>query len=156
MKKTLLALCVASLAAGSAHAQLFRPSVIDGAILGGVAGAIIGNNSGGRHGGEGAAIGAVAGALVGAAIDQPAARPVVVTAPPPVYCPPPAPAVVYVEPAPVYCPPPPPHSVVVYYPRTVTVYSGYECPPPRRVVYVNGWGRPAWACAPQYGHGRWR
>ena len=78
MKKTLFALCVASLAAGSAHAQLFRPSVVDGAVLGGVAGAIIGNNSGGRHGGEGAVIGAVAGALLGAAVDQPVSRPVVV------------------------------------------------------------------------------
>ena len=154
MKKTLLALCVVSLAAGSAHAQLFRPSIVEGALLGGAAGAIIGHNSDHRTG-EGAAIGALAGALIGAALDNRSeARPVVVSPPPQVVAAP-APQVVYVYETPA-CPPPPPAPVVVYYPRTVTVYSsGYACPPPRRVVYVNGWG-PSWSCAPQYEHRRWR
>jgi len=155
MKKTLLALCVVSLAAGSAHAQLFRPTVVEGALLGGAAGAIIGHNSDHRTG-EGAAIGALAGALIGSALDDhyEAPRPVVVSPPPPVVVAPPQ-QVVYVYEAPA-CPPPPPAPVVVYYPRTVTVYSsGYACPPPRRVVYVNGWG-PSWSCTPQYEHRRWR
>ena len=129
MKKTLLALCVVSLAAGSAQAQLFRPTVVEGAV-----------------------IGALAGAVIGAVLDdRPAPRPVVVS-PPPV-CVSPPPQVVYVYETPV-CPPPPPAPVVVYYSRPVTVYSGYVRPP-RPVVYVNP-GGPPWSCAPQYGHGHWR
>lgn len=151
MKKTLLALCVVSLAAGSAQAQLFRPTVVEGALLGGAAGAIIGHNSD-RRTGEGAVIGALAGAVIGAVLDdRPAPRPVVVS-PPPV-CVAPPPQVVYVYETPV-CPPPPPAPVVVYYSRPVTVYSGYVRPP-RPVVYVNA-GGPPWSCAPQYGHGHWR
>lgn len=142
MKKTLLGfLVVASVAAIPAQAQLFRPSVVNGALLGGVAGAIIGNNSGhGGHTGEGAAIGVVAGALLGAAIDnsrQPAYAVPVPSAPAPtvyyqpaapvVYAPPPPATVVYTYEQPVYCPPAP---------QVVYVSRGY-CPPPARVVYYN-------------------
>lgn len=149
MKKTLLALLVGSLVAGSAQAQLFRPSVLEGAILGGAAGAVIGHNSG-RHGGEGAAIGAVAGALIGAAIDNSrTTQPVVVAAP--------APQVVYVQPAPVHVVPAYPRTVVVHRPASVVVYSSpvQVRVPAQRVVYVDPWGRPV-TRAPQYGHGRWR
>ncbi|MDF3057562.1 MAG: YMGG-like Gly-zipper [Rariglobus sp.] len=165
MKKTLLAFLVVALAAIPARAQLFRPSVVQGAVLGGVVGAVIGHNDD-RHGAEGAAIGAVAGALLGAALDRHDSRPViaapapVVYAPPAVYCPPPPARVVYVQTTPVYvapaCPPP---SRVVYYgyrPAPVVVYqSGGYCRPVYRepVVYVHGgWGHSGRG----HGHGRWR
>lgn len=50
--------------APSAHAQLFGPETLRGAVWGGAAGAVIGHNDG-RHGWEGAAYGAAAGALIG-------------------------------------------------------------------------------------------
>lgn len=137
MKKTLLAFLVVALAAIPAQAQLFRPSVVQGAVLGGVAGAVIGHNSG-RHGGEGAAIGAVAGALLGAAFDRTESQstvvysqPQVVCEPQPVHCPPPVPTqVVYVRPAPVYvapvrCPPPPRVVVYGHRPASVVVYQNH-------------------------------
>jgi hypothetical protein len=69
--KTLLSLAVALVAFAPAHAQIFRPAAVNGALLGGLAGAIIGNNSGSLHHNawQGAAIGAGAGLLIGSAID---------------------------------------------------------------------------------------
>lgn len=68
--KTTLSLCLALVAFGSAHAQVFRPEAVNGAILGGIAGGIIGHNSGDlRHNGwKGAAIGSAAGLLIGQAV----------------------------------------------------------------------------------------
>lgn len=73
--KTCFALLSALLAGVSASAQVFRPSVVDGALLGGIAGAVIGHNSGSLNhsAGKGAAIGAGVGALLGAAAGEPAA-----------------------------------------------------------------------------------
>lgn len=70
--KTTVVLCFATLLSVSAHAQLFRPETVNGAILGGVAGAVIGNNSGDLHhnGARGAAIGAATGAVIGSAVGQ--------------------------------------------------------------------------------------
>lgn len=158
MKKPMLVFLLVAIAAIPAHAELFRPSVVQGAVLGGIAGAVIGHNSG-RHGGEGAAIGAVAGALIGAAVDRPEPRaiitapPQVAYAPPAVYCPPPPPRVVHVYSAPVYMAAP----VVVHRhaPATVLVYQRHEyrrpvyCAP---VVHVHGGhGRHE-----GFGGGRWR
>lgn len=42
MKKTLLAFLIAALDAIPAQAQIFRPAVVQGAVLGGVAGALSG------------------------------------------------------------------------------------------------------------------
>lgn len=70
MKTLLFALATLTAGVGSAHAGLFSPSVLPGAIIGGTAGAIIGNNSNGHHGPEGALIGAIAGGLIGGAIDN--------------------------------------------------------------------------------------
>ena len=53
----------------TAHAQLFSPESLGGAVLGGVLGGVIGNNSG-HHGGTGAAIGAGAGFLLGALMGE--------------------------------------------------------------------------------------
>jgi uncharacterized protein YcfJ len=68
--KTAISLCLALLALSSAHAQIFRPEAVNGALLGGVAGAVIGNNSGDlRHNAwKGAAIGAGAGLILGEAV----------------------------------------------------------------------------------------
>lgn len=68
--KTILSLCVALLAVGSAQAQIFRSEAVNGAVIGGIAGGIIGHNSGDlRHNGwRGAAIGSVAGLLIGQAV----------------------------------------------------------------------------------------
>jgi uncharacterized protein YcfJ len=157
MKNTWLIFSVVALAAVPAQAQLFRPSVVNGALLGGVAGAIIGNNSGsGGHTGEGAAIGVVAGALLGAAVDnarQPGHRVPVPSAPvrrtvtsyyeEPAYCPPPAPTVVYVQPAVVYARPvytAPVRYVVVAQPRPVVVYQSYGYSVPvYRTGNPHGW-----------------
>lgn len=70
--KTLLSLGLAALTLTSAHAQIFGPRALDGALLGGIAGAVIGHNSGSlsHNGWQGAAIGAGVGALIGAANDQ--------------------------------------------------------------------------------------
>lgn len=113
---------LATLTAGvdSAHAELFSPSVLPGAVIGGVAGAVIGNNAGGHHGGsDGAVIGAIAGGLIGAAVDhsRPADRYYVPASAP--ACPPPV--TYYVAPAPR----------VVYAPPARTVYVA-----PRREVVV--------------------
>jgi hypothetical protein len=74
--KTPLALGLALLALAPAHAQIFGPRAVDGALLGGIAGAVIGHNSGSlsHNGWQGAAIGAGVGALLGAAADANAAR----------------------------------------------------------------------------------
>lgn len=50
-----------------AHAELFRPATVKGALVGGVAGAIIGHNND-RRGWEGAAYGMAAGAIVGSIV----------------------------------------------------------------------------------------
>ena len=70
--KTSLVLCFAALLCVSGHAQVFRPEMVNGAVIGGLAGAVIGNNSGDLHhnGARGAAIGAVAGAVIGSAIGE--------------------------------------------------------------------------------------
>jgi uncharacterized protein YcfJ len=70
--KTLLSLGLAALTLTSAHAQIFGPRALDGALLGGIAGAVIGHNSGSlsHNGWQGAAIGAGVGALIGAANDR--------------------------------------------------------------------------------------
>lgn len=68
--KTFLTLGFALFAFSSAHAQIFRPQAVNGALLGGLAGAIIGNNSGSHNAWRGAAIGAGAGLLIGSAIDD--------------------------------------------------------------------------------------
>lgn len=70
--KTLLSLGLAALTLSSAHAQIFGPRAVDGALLGGIAGAVIGHNSGSlsHNGWQGAAIGAGVGALIGAAHDH--------------------------------------------------------------------------------------
>jgi hypothetical protein len=68
--KTILSLGLALMALVPAHAQIFRPEAVNGALLGGIAGAIIGNNSGSlRHDAwRGAAIGAGAGLILGSAL----------------------------------------------------------------------------------------
>jgi uncharacterized protein YcfJ len=68
--KTTFSLCLSFVALTSAHAQIFRPEAVNGAVLGGIAGAVIGNNSGDlRHNAwRGAAIGAGAGLIAGEAI----------------------------------------------------------------------------------------
>jgi hypothetical protein len=163
MKKTMLAFLAVALAAIPAQAQMFRPSVVQGAVIGGAAGAVIGHNSG-RHAGEGAAIGVVAGALLGAALDRPSQRHAV-----------PVPAPVVYAPAPAYCPPPP-VQVVYVQPRRI-VYQAAPCPPPQVVYYpyqpapvvvyqsygYRSQGRYPAAVYPSggrshgyYGHSRWR
>lgn len=69
LMKKLLALVLPCAIALSASAQLFRPEVVNGAVLGGLAGAVIGHNDG-RHGWEGAAYGAAAGAVLGAIVGE--------------------------------------------------------------------------------------
>jgi outer membrane lipoprotein SlyB len=64
--KKLFALVLVCVTALAAPAQVFRPEVVNGAVLGGLAGAIIGNNSGNHNGAQGLLIGAVAGGLIGA------------------------------------------------------------------------------------------
>lgn len=64
MKTLILISAVAVLWAGSAHAQLFTPESVGGALLGGVVGGVVGHNQD-RHTAEGAAIGAGAGLLLG-------------------------------------------------------------------------------------------
>ena len=70
--KTTLLLGLALVTLAPAHAQIFRPSAVNGAVIGGLAGAVIGNNSGSLHHNawRGAAIGATTGLLIGAAIDD--------------------------------------------------------------------------------------
>lgn len=72
--KTLISFGVMLLAiAASAHAQVFRPQTVNGALVGGLAGAVIGNNSGDHNGAKGAAIGALAGGLIGSTMGNPSA-----------------------------------------------------------------------------------
>lgn len=68
--KTTISLSFALVALTTAHAQIFRPEAVNGAVLGGVAGAVIGHNSGDlRHNAwKGAAIGAGAGLILGEAV----------------------------------------------------------------------------------------
>ncbi len=68
--KATVSLCLALAALSSAHAQIFRPEAVNGALLGGIAGAVIGHNSGSlnHNGWQGAAIGAGAGYLLGQAV----------------------------------------------------------------------------------------
>lgn len=79
MKTLLVTVSLALAAAGTAQAQIFRPSVGNTAVLGAVAGGLIGGHNGDRWA-EGAVVGAVAGALIGAAI-----TPEQTYSPPPVY-----------------------------------------------------------------------
>lgn len=127
MKTLLFALATLAAGAGSAHAELFSPSVVPGAIIGGVAGAVIGNNSGSHRGGDGAVIGAIAGGVIGAAIDSDryegryqtrgyderyySPAPVARCEPPVVYRE--APRVVYVQPAPRVVYVQPRHEVII-------------------------------------------
>lgn len=119
MKTMLLSLSLAIAAASTAHAEIYRPSVVGNtAILGAVAGALIGGHNN-DHWAEGALIGGAAGALVGTAIDQSRPRvyrqtqscevapvvqvpcaPVYQSAPSVVYVPARRPQVVYVNPYP--------------------------------------------------------
>lgn len=123
MKTLFLSLACAAGLGVSAQAQVFQPSTARDVLIGGIAGAIIGDNNH-HHAAEGAAIGAVAGYVFnqltqpGACL--PAARTVVVQAPP--VCRP-------VE------------RVVVQRPicvseRRVVVVERPVCQPPPRVVYV--------------------
>lgn len=81
MKTLLVTVSIALAGVGTAHAQMFRPSVGNGAVVGAIAGGLIGGHSGDRWA-EGAVIGGVAGALIGAALNPPER---VISAPPPVY-----------------------------------------------------------------------
>ncbi len=82
MKTLLVTVSLAVAGISSAHAQVFRPSVGNGAVVGAVAGGLIGGHNGDRWA-EGAIIGGVAGALIGAAIAP--QQPVYHSAPPVVY-----------------------------------------------------------------------
>lgn len=126
MKTILLALSLAAAGVGSAHAQLFQPTLTRDTVLGAVAGALIGGHNHDRWA-EGAVIGAATGALVGATVDQP--RTVVYRQPPVVVVPAatvvaPVPQVVYIEQA------PPVRVVRVVQPAPVVYYT----PPPAVVV----------------------
>ena len=87
MKTLLVTVSIALAGVSSTQAQIFRPSVGNGAVVGAVAGGLIGGHNGDRWA-EGAVIGGVAGALIGAALTP--QQPVVYQ---------PAPAVVYQSPA---------------------------------------------------------
>lgn len=67
MKTLLLTVSLAVAGAGTAQAQMFRPSATSGAVLGAVAGGLIGGHNGDRWA-EGMVIGAVAGGIIGAAV----------------------------------------------------------------------------------------
>ncbi len=82
MKTLLVTVSLAVAGISSAHAQVFRPSVGNGAVVGAVAGGLIGGHNGDRWA-EGAIIGGVAGALIGAAISP--QQPVYHSPPPVVY-----------------------------------------------------------------------
>jgi len=82
MKTLLVTVSLAVAGISSAHAQVFRPSVGNGAVVGAVAGGLIGGHNGDRWA-EGAIIGGVAGALIGAALSP--QQPVYHSAPPVVY-----------------------------------------------------------------------
>lgn len=135
----LLTLSLAAAGISSAHAQVFRPAVANGAVIGGIAGAFIGGHNHDRWG-EGALIGAAAGALFGAAVEQPrqavytqpaVIQPVVVVADAPVAC---------VTPAPVYVQA---QSYAQPAPQVVYVQSA-----PQRVVYVQQAPRVVYVSAP--------
>src|SRR5829696_777768 len=81
MKTILVTVSLALAGVSSVQAQIFRPSVGNGAVVGAVAGGLIGGHNGDRWA-EGAIIGAAAGALIGAAV---APHEPVYTTPPPVY-----------------------------------------------------------------------
>jgi hypothetical protein len=154
MKTFLLALSLAAAGVNAANAQVYRPAVVNGAVLGGIAGAFIGGHNNDRWG-EGALIGAAAGALLGSAVQAP--RPVVYEAPPvtivqtvpmaatvpvaPSVTP--APQVVYVQQAqpaqvvyvPYYTPAPVVYETYPVYRPVVRVGVGYSWGP-RQPVYV--------------------
>jgi len=67
MKTLLVTVSLALAGVSSTQAQIFRPSVGNGAVVGAVAGGLIGGHNGDRWA-EGAIIGAAAGALIGAAV----------------------------------------------------------------------------------------
>src|SRR4051812_18327883 len=81
MKTLLVTLSIALAGVSSTQAQIFQPSVGNGAVVGAVAGGLIGGHNHDRWA-EGAVLGGVAGALIGAAMSpqQP-----VYQSPPPVY-----------------------------------------------------------------------
>lgn len=68
MKTLLFTLSVALAGAGTAHAQMFRPSVGASAAVGAIAGGLIGGHNGDRWA-QGAIIGGIAGAVVGSALN---------------------------------------------------------------------------------------
>src|SRR5829696_3892907 len=84
MKTILVTVSLALAGVSSVQAQIFRPSVGNGAVVGAVAGGLIGGHNGDRWA-QGAVVGAAAGALIGAALtpQQPvySARPPVYQAP---------------------------------------------------------------------------
>lgn len=81
MKTLLFTLSVALAGAGTAHAQMFRPSVGASAAVGAIAGGLIGGHNGDRWA-QGAIIGGIAGAVVGSALNP---EPVYQAAPPVYY-----------------------------------------------------------------------
>lgn len=81
MKTLLVTVSLALAGAVPVHAQLFRPSVGNTAVVGAVAGGLIGGHNGDRWA-EGAIIGAAAGALIGAVLTPPEQT---YSPPPPVY-----------------------------------------------------------------------
>lgn len=139
MKTLLLSLTLAAVAAGSAgtaHAQVFKPSATSGAVIGAVAGGLIGGHNDDRWA-QGAVIGGIAGALIGAAV-APQEQRVYSPAPPVVYAQPTTTVIqtaptVPMAPTVVSAPPPP---VTVVQPPAQVVYVEHSAPPPPRVVYV--------------------
>jgi hypothetical protein len=144
MKTLLLSLSLAIGAMSTAHAEIYRPSIVGNtAVIGAVAGALIGGHNN-DHWAEGALIGGAAGALVGVAIDQSQPRvyrqsqsceiaPVVQVPCAPVYSS--APRVVYVPARP---------RVVYVHPVVVS----------RPVVYVSNGHRDYRGHGHGHGHGR--
>lgn len=136
MKTLLVTLSVALIGAGTAKAEIYRPSVVrDTTVLGAVAGALIGGHNDDRWA-QGALIGAAAGAVVGSVIDQ-SSRPVryTQTTIAPVAVVPDAPVVGAVAPSVVYVTTPPPQQVVYVdsYPPPVIVS--------RPIIHFSaGWG----------------
>jgi hypothetical protein len=167
MKTLLLVLTLATAGVNTASAQIYRPAVVNGAVLGGIAGAIIGGHNHDRWG-EGAIIGAAAGALLGSTV--PAPREVIYQAPPVtvVQNAPAVPMAATVPTAPTVAVPATSAPVVVSQPTQV-VYVPYYAPAPvvfetypaYPIVRVGigygfgyGWGHhhPVYV---RHGHRRW-
>lgn len=146
MKTLVLSLTLVLAAAGTAQAQVFRPSTTTGAVLGATAGGLIGGHNGDRWA-EGMVIGGVVGAVLGSAVDSAREQQVYTSAPQTVYAPAPvqtAPTVAnapvaYPAPQVVYAPAPQPQVVYAPAPQPQVVYVQsapvyVSAPPP--VVYA--------------------